>query len=153
MTIPTEEKWLLCRVGTRRCAIPLACVIETMRTAALMPLGDAKGLVAGAAMIHGELVPVVDTGVLLGEPKADPRRLVTISVGERRVAIAVDDVIDVGTMSDDVASGLPPLLRGAADEAVRAIDVRDGEFLLCLEASRLIPDGALDAIGDIGRAK
>jgi purine-binding chemotaxis protein CheW len=153
MTNPTEQKWLLCRVGALRCAIPLVYVTETMRTANLMPLDDAEGLIVGAAMIHGNLIPVVDTGALLGAPQTDARRLVAIGVGDRSVALSVDEVIGVSTITDDLASELPPLLRGAADMPVRAIDVRDGEFLLRLEASRLIPDGAFDAINDIGRAK
>ncbi|HTV26982.1 MAG TPA: hypothetical protein VMF32_04305 [Xanthobacteraceae bacterium] len=33
MANPTEQKWLLCRVGARRCAIPLAYAAETMRAA------------------------------------------------------------------------------------------------------------------------
>ena len=150
---PTGRKWLLCRIGTRRCAIPLAFVTETMRAANIMQLGDAEGFAVGAAMIHGEPVPVVDAGALLGEPQTDPRRLITISVDQRSVAIAVDDVLGVSTIADDIANELPPLLRGAADKAVRAIDVRDGEFLLRLEASRLVPDGALEAIGEMGRGK
>ena len=149
----TEQKWLLCRIGTRLCAIPLAFVTETMRPANLMQVGDAEGFAVAAAMIRGEPVPVVDTGAVLGEPQTDPRRLVTISVGERSVAISVDDVLGVSTIADDIANELPPLLRGAVDGVVRAIGVRDGEFLFRLEASRLIPDGALDAIGDSGRCE
>jgi purine-binding chemotaxis protein CheW len=153
MMKPTKQQWLLCRIGSRRCAIPLAFVTETMRTANIMQFADAEGLAIGAAMIRGEPVPVVDTGALLGEPQTHPRRLVTISVGGRSVAISVDDVLGVSTIGDDLANELPPLLRGAADKSVRAIDVRDGEFLLRLEASRLIPDSTLEAIGDIGSGR
>lgn len=149
---PTEQKWLLCRVGSRRCAIPLAFVSETMRAANIMQLDETDGFAVGAAIIHGEPVPVVDTGALFGEPQPDPRRLVKISVGERSVAITVDDVLGVSTIADAIASELPPLLRGATDNAVRAIDVRDGDFLLRLEASRLIPDTAFHGIVDNGRA-
>lgn len=119
----------------------------------IMQLRDAEGIAIGAAMIRGEPVPVVDAGALLGEPQADRRRLVTIAVGEGSVAIAVDDVLGVSAISDDIANELPPLLHGAADGVIRAIGVRDGAFLLRLEAGRLIPDGALNAIGDIGGAK
>ncbi|HEY1797499.1 MAG TPA: chemotaxis protein CheW [Stellaceae bacterium] len=143
----------MCRVGTRRCAIPLAFVTETMRAAGLMPIRDAEGFAVGAAIIRGEAVPVLDTGALLGEPQTDPRRLVAVSVGERRVAILVDDVVGVSAIAEDIASTLPPLLRGAIDRIVGAIDVRDGDFLLRLEASRLIPDGTLDAIGDLGEVE
>jgi purine-binding chemotaxis protein CheW len=149
----TEQKWLLCRTGTRRFAIPLAFVTETMRPANIMKVRDAEGCAVGAAMIRGKPVPIVDAGALLGEPQTDPRRLVAIGIGERSVAISVDDVVGVSAIADDEANELPPLLCGAVDSVIRAIEVRDGEFLIRLEESRLIPNGAFDAVGNIGRGK
>jgi purine-binding chemotaxis protein CheW len=149
---PSEQQWLLCRIGTRRCAIPLSVVAETMRAPRLMQLGDAEGLGVGAAIIHGETVPVVDSGALLGEDVA-PRLLVRISVGHRSVAVLVDDVLGISSIAGEFADDLPPLLRGAVPDAVRAIDSRDGEFLLRLEASRLIPDALPEPLGDLGRGR
>lgn len=137
--------WLLCRVGKRRCAVPLDYVSETMRIQAVMPLADAAGLAVGASIIRGTPVPVVDVGMLFGELPAARARLVAIDVGGRLVALAVDDVLGVGEIADDMLRAVPPLLSEAAADVVRSIGILDGEFLLCLEASRLIPDVALEA--------
>ncbi len=140
------QKWILCRVGPRICAVPLGCVTETMRVLPITSLADPGGLVTGASIIRGVPVPVIDAGALFGEPQAAPRRLVTIRVGGRLVALAVDDVLGASEIAEHMQQELPPLLREATADAVRTIGILDGEFLLCLEASRLIPDAALDAL-------
>jgi purine-binding chemotaxis protein CheW len=140
-----RQKWLLCRVGPRLCGLPLACVAETMRMLAVTPLADTAGCV-GAAIIRGVPIPVVDAGTLFGEPQTSRRRLVTIDVGDRLVALAVDDVLSITAIADDVLRELPPLLRGAAANVVQAIGSLDGEFLVVLEASRLVPDSVLEAL-------
>jgi chemotaxis signal transduction protein len=92
-------------------------------------------------------VPVIDAGALFGESRTPRRRLVTVDVGGRLVALAVDEVVGIGEMAEDMPGELPPLLREATAEAIRTIGVLDGEFLLRLEASRLVSDDALDALG------
>lgn len=141
-----RSKWVFCRVGSHTCALPLARVAETMRALPVTPLADCARMVSGASIIRGIPVPVVDAGALFGEPAAARPRLVTIDLGGRQVALAVDGVLGVGEVSDGRLGELPPLLREAAADAVSAIGVLDGEFLLCLEASRLIPDEALAAL-------
>lgn len=141
------EKWILCRVGRRVCGLPLGCITETMRVLPVTPLADPGGLVRGASIIRGVPVPVIDAGALFGEPQAAPRRLVTIKVGERLVALAVDAVLGASDIAGQAQQELPPLLHEAAADAVRSIGILDGEFLLCLDASRLIPDSVFDALG------
>lgn len=140
------SKWVFCSVGARICAVPVACVAETMRALPITPLANCTNIVCGASIIRGIPVPVVDAGALFGEPPVTRRRLVTIDVGGRWVALAVDEVLSAGEISEDKLRELPPLLREAATDAISAIGVLDGEFLLCLEASRLVPDGVLDAL-------
>jgi purine-binding chemotaxis protein CheW len=141
------RKWVFCRVGTRTCALPLALVAETMRALPVMPLANSAGFVSGASIIRGVPVPIVDAGALFGEPPIARQRLVTIDVGGRWVALAVDGVSSAGKISEDKLRELPPLLSEAATDAISAIGVLDGEFLLCLEVGRLIPDETLDPLG------
>lgn len=146
------QRWLLFRAGTRLCAVPLACVAETMRVLPIEQLADAAGFVAGVSIVRGEPMPVVDVGALFDEPTRENRRFVTIDVGGRLVALAVGQVLGVGAIADDLLESLPPLLRDATRDVVRAIGVLDGELLLRLEASRLVPEAALEGLGTAGPA-
>ena len=135
-----ERPALLCRARARLCALPLQHVIETMRPLPVEPFAGAPPFVRGLALIRGRPVPVVDVGALVSasEP-ANPTRFVTLRVGDRRVALALESVLGIRALPDAM-SGLPPLLTDASAEAVSAVSALDAELLLVLEAARLVPD-------------
>src|ERR1039458_3558579 len=91
-----EMTMLLCRVHGRRCALPLEHVVETMRPLPIGPLAGAPPGVSGLAVIRGAPVPVVDLSRLfssdVGYIEVAPTRFVTVRVGQRVVALAVDRV-------------------------------------------------------------
>jgi purine-binding chemotaxis protein CheW len=142
---------LVTRVGGVACALPIAHVIETMRPLPVEPIGasgdDGLALVEGLAMIRGAPVPVIDARRLLGVPGAAASRFVVVRAADRRVALAVDAVLDVRRIDAAALPGLPPLLRDARRDAVSAIGALDAELLVVLDSARVLPDhgwGAID---------
>ena len=135
--------WLVCRTATRACALPLADVRETMRLLALDPIAGAPKGVLGISRIRGEVVPIIHLGALLEEPQTHPRHLVTITLGERMVALAVDEVVGVRDIAETALRPLPPVIGGAAGDVLMAIGTRDRELLLFLETARLVSHSAL----------
>lgn len=97
----------------------------------------ATRLSSGLALIRGESVPVIDAGMLLTGQACDGARFVVLRVAERRVALAVDEVLGARQIEADELERLPPLLSGAA-EMVRAMAVLDGRLVDVLESGRLI---------------
>jgi purine-binding chemotaxis protein CheW len=144
MSVDPQE-WLLFQVGSRRCALPLGCVVETLRPLPIQPLPNETRIVSGLSVIRGVPVPIVDVGEMLGEAGGAPTRFITIAIGERLVALTVDAVLAVRPIPEAALAALPPLLHEAAHNVVAAIGLMDGELLLCLEAGRLIPTDGLDA--------
>jgi purine-binding chemotaxis protein CheW len=141
---------LLCRVQSRLCALPLECVLETMRPLPIEPLSGAPQFVRGLAIIRGEPVPVVDTARLLGTEETRPARFVAVKAGARRVALAVDSVLGVRSIPAGSLQELPSLLGDAAADIVSAIGILDAELLLVLHSARLVPEevwARLDADG------
>lgn len=138
-----SDAWLLCRTGTRLCALPLDHVIEIMRVLPIEPISGAPHFVRGLSIIRGSPVPVIDTGKLFGEQETRSARLVTIRVGDRTVAFAVDEVLGVRAIETDVVVTLPPLLRDAGG-ALSAIGTLDAELLLFMNAARIVPDALFD---------
>lgn len=148
---------LICRVQTRLCAIPLGHVIETMRPLPTEAIVGAPPFVRGLAVIRGTPVPVVDAARLLGTTHAQAQagRLVTMPVGARRVALAVDSVLGVRAIPAGSLHELPPLLHEAGADVVAAIGLLDAELLLVLHATRLLPEdawAALDMPGPVNTA-
>lgn len=126
---------MLCRAGTRLCAVPLKVVGETMRLLPVKPLTASRPFVLGACMIRGAPVPVVDVRRLFGEGTGSPSRLLSIRVGDQRIALAVDEVLGLRALPD---GDLPPLLRDADNDVVAAIASLDSELLVILDAARLV---------------
>ena len=139
--------WLLCRVGALLCALPLEHVVEVMRLLPIETVAAAAPPVRGLSLIRGAPVPVVDAGVLLGERTARAERLVTIRIGERRVALAVESVAGIRPIAARALHGLPPLLHDAARETVAAIGTLDAQLLFFLNAARIVPPAVLDQLG------
>lgn len=153
MTSPSSAA-LLVVAGPRTCAVPLAQVIETMRPQPVAPLAGCPGFVTGAAVIRGAATPVVDLRRLLGaDDPAAPGRFITVRVGERHAALAVDAVVGVADLDAAKVGELPPLLGGAARDVVDAIGARDGGLLVVLRAARLVPADVWAALSAATRSR
>lgn len=143
--MPSEQSphaaFLLCRSRLRLCALPLHQVRETMRALPLDPLPNMPPFMLGVSIIRGQVVPVVDLAVLTAQDAAKPgTRLITLTLGQRQVALAVDDVIGVRSLPASTLCQVPPLLDGADAGMLAALTTRDVELLLVLQTAHLIPD-------------
>jgi purine-binding chemotaxis protein CheW len=136
------EPLLIMSVGALRCALPLSCVVETMRPLPLHPLAGTAPFVSGTSVIRGEPVPVVHLGDLLGAAGARPARFVVIQAGGHRVALAVDAVIGVRELAAADMASVPSLLATAASQAVDTLATLDRELLVVLRAAQLLPEHA-----------
>src|SRR2546425_3225432 len=136
---------LLVRAAGRLCAVPIAHVVEVMRALPVEPIPGAPSFVPGLAIIRGAPTPVVDLGLLTGGRSADGR-FVTLRLGDRRAALAVDAVIGVRALDGWLLQQLPPLLRDAGAEVVDTVGVLDGELLVALRAGRLVPEEVWQAL-------
>lgn len=148
---PAGSLVVLCRVKERMCGVPLEHVAETMRPLPVEVVAGMPTFLRGVSIIRGKPVPVIDAAALLsdGQPDGVPGRLVTINLGARQVALAVDEVRGVRRVP--VLADLPPLLAEAGKDALEAMSVLDDDLLLILRGARLLP-AAVWASLDAARA-
>lgn len=138
---------VLCRVGSCLCAIPVENAVETLRPLPLEPLAEMPSFVLGLSIIRGNATPVVHAGKLLGVGEVGPpTRFLSLRVGERSVALAVDAVVGVRDLSTQTFDGLPPLLHDAAADVVSAVGTLDSELLLLLRSARVVPQSVWTAL-------
>ena len=145
--VDESDSFLLCRIGSRIGALALKDVRETMRALPIAPLNESPLFVLGLAIIRGSPTPVIDARQLLGcsapftsitAPSSS--RFVSLKLGERTAALAVDAVLDVCSLEAGALMDVPSLLGSAATEYVSVIGALDTELLLVLKAARLVPD-------------
>jgi purine-binding chemotaxis protein CheW len=153
------EDFLLCRVGaSARCALPLGQVIETLRPLPVEPLaglcshGESSAaavprFVLGVAIIRGSATPVLDAGQLLGalEPCLSTR-FVTLKLGARACALAVEEVLGVRSLPHNEDAAIAPWLDALSPEAVQALTSLDRQLLWVLECARLVPESVWQAL-------
>ncbi len=134
---------LVVEAGGLRAGLPLHQVREIMRPLPIAELAAAPPFVLGVSVIRGESVPVVDLGAMIGrsEPGESFGRFASLLVEGRPIALAVSAVSGILELEPSECAALPPLLRGAAGEAVEELALRDAALLLVLRTARLVPNG------------
>ena len=131
---------LLFRAGKHLCALELSHITEIMRPLPVERISGAPEAVRGLAIIRGAPAPVLDLGYLMGSSGKPPERFVVVRTGERRVALAVEEVLGTEMLDPSTLSGVPRLIDGPTGEGVRAIGVLDSQLLLVLQSASLVPE-------------
>lgn len=135
------------------CAIPLSHVIETMRPLPVVRIASTLPFVRGMSIIRGIPTPVVDLGKLLGTPDGITRRFVMLRVGQKQVALSVNDVLGIAEMDIAATKNLPSLLRGACEDVIEAVSILDEQILLILRAGWQLPDEVWQALATQGASQ
>lgn len=137
---------LVCRARSRLCALDVAEIVETMRPLPCEPWLGMPSFVLGVSLIRGVPTPVVDAGALFGggSPPAFTR-FVTLRVADRRVALAVEEVIGIRAVGRAPLTETPPLLREASGQVVTSLGALDAALFSVLGAARLLPEGPPEA--------
>lgn len=144
---PANVITLLLRAREQLCALPLDNVIETMRPLPIEPMAGSPPFVCGLSVVRGVVVPVADLGAILGlDNPPKPGRFVTLKIGERQVALSVEEVIGISRLPLASLDDLPPLLCESAAEVVSAVGRLDTSLLFALEAGRIVPESIWQAI-------
>jgi purine-binding chemotaxis protein CheW len=143
---PNGNRILAVGVHTRVCAVPLMQVIETMRPLPVEPISGIPSFVLGVSIVRGVPTPVVDLGTLLGMPGGIAGRFVTLRVGDRQVALSVDEVLGVYNLDSSTTQKLPPLFQGASRDIIEAMGTLDTQLLVVLRQGWELPEDVWQAM-------
>jgi purine-binding chemotaxis protein CheW len=93
---------------------PVQYVTEVFKAGAVTAVPGAPAHLLGVRNLHGSVVAVASLATLLGLAGSPAARLVVCECGSKRLALAVDDVTDVGQLTDDLTPSDSPLLEATA---------------------------------------
>jgi len=129
---------LVFRIGTERFAIELSGVDEVIDALTVQPIPDAPQTVLGIATVRGELVTLYDPRPILRvDGSVDGAALLFVR-GDRRVALAIDDVYDAITVEETDALGVPGGGADGSDGVLVGLVRRDGQLIALLDADALL---------------
>jgi chemotaxis signal transduction protein len=137
----TNQAYLLLKLDSARVAIELSHVAEIMRPLPLEPISQMPPFMLGLSVIRGSPVPVIALDAVLGgKCNESVGRFVTLHIDTRMIALAVKDVLGVGSIDRAGLEALPPLLLNASAAAVELIGTLDSQLLIVLHTSRILTE-------------
>jgi len=131
---------LVFRVGNERFGIPLSDVHEVLDAQPIQRVPDATNAVLGVTSIRGALTMVYDVRSLLSVDGGAHGALLVFDRGDRRVALAIDDVFDATLV--EAREILPVPRRAAADGLLTGMLRRGSELIAMLDTTALIAAAA-----------
>lgn len=146
---------LVCfHLGDSELAVPIEDVRETVDLRPITPVFRMPRSVAGITSIRGEIVAVLDAGVMLGLApctRDHDARIVIVEAGDRQAGLLVDRLgalrdltgSEIGPVPPTLAPSVAAMLRGVLSAAERPVGV--------LDVSRLLGSPELDAYTSAGR--
>lgn len=135
-------RWLRLRCGTQAYAIELLKIREVVLPAPLLALRGAAPCLAGVMNLRGQVVPVVDLGLQLGDvPVAESvsTRIIVLDDNGDVLGLRVSSVEDVVLIGDAQIEGThTSRLAPVGDHRIRGIARIGGTVMLLLDANRLM---------------
>jgi purine-binding chemotaxis protein CheW len=114
------------RVGTEMYAMPVENVLEVAELGDIATLPGSRAEALGVRHLRGQILPVFDLATLFGIQRTDvPQRLLVAESDGRRAGFAIDEVSDVGELTEPAEETESDLLVGATLSGTDLIGVID----------------------------
>ena len=125
---------LVFHVGAERFAMALHAVHEVIDPPPVQRVPDAPPTVVGVAALRDAYVTIYDARAILGISGPVPASVLLLESGNRRVGLAVSDVVDAMSIDASELQSAP----GAADEMLEGLVRRDAELTAVLNVRALL---------------
>ena len=135
-------RWLRLRCGPQAYALELLKIREVVLPSPLLPLRGAAPCLAGVMNLRGQVVPVVDLGLQLGDAAVEETtatRVIVLEDGGDVLGLRVSSVEDVVLIGDAQIEGThTSRLAPVGDHRIRGIARLGGTVMLLLDSARLM---------------
>jgi len=126
---------LVFRVGDECFAIPLSDVDEVMDAQLIQRVPDAPVTVLGVTLVRGALVTVYDSRPLLSIHGSAEGALLLFDHGNRRAALAIDEVFDAVLVDERELRPVPG--HAASDGVLTGVIRRGTDLIAVIDVDRL----------------
>jgi purine-binding chemotaxis protein CheW len=139
------QQLLVFRTGRELFGLELSGVHEVVDAPVLSRVPEMPPTVLGVVSVRGELITVYDPTPLLTPAGASGHTgaALLFTHGDRRIALAVDDVMDAVSIDDGMLRGTNGV--DAGDRLVRGIVRRGSDLIVVLDVEVLVESAAAQA--------
>lgn len=146
---------LVCfHLGDAELAVPIEDVRETVDLRPITPVFRMPRCVAGITSIRGEIVAVLDAGVMLGLApctRDHDARIVIVEANDRQAGLLVDRLGALRDLGESEIGPIPPTLAPAVAAVLRGVLSVAERPVGVLDVARLLAAPELDAYARAGR--
>lgn len=135
-----ELQFVTFRVGTQEFALNIFQVERILRYQTPASLPNAPDFLEGVMPYATGVVPVVDLRKRLEveAPQREETRVMVLQLEDQRVAVVVDQVLEVLRVDTRTISPPPAMVRGLAAAYISGIITRPGRTIVVLNATKLL---------------
>jgi purine-binding chemotaxis protein CheW len=139
MSTGEELQFVVFRVGPQEFALDIFQCERILRYERPAALPKAPAFLEGVVQYGGGVVPVVDLRKRLNLPaeQREETRLMILAIDSHRVAILVDQVVEVLRVEAEAIAAPPPMVRGLAATYISGIINRPERMVVILNAGKL----------------
>ena len=152
MATEDEIQLVAFRVGPQEFALDILQVERILRYERPAPLPQAPAFLEGVVRYEGGAVPVVDLRkrLELADPVREETRLVVLLLEDQRIAVVVDEVLEVMRVDSATITAPPPVVRGLAAPYIAGIITRGERTIVLLQVLRLLTASERVALTGVG---
>ena len=152
MATEDEIQLVAFRVGPQEFALDILQVERILRYERPAPLPKAPAFLEGVVRYDDGAVAVVDLRkrLELPDPVREETRLVVLNLEDQRVAVVVDEVLEVMRVDSTTITPPSPVVRGLAAPYIAGIITLGNRTIVLLNVSRLLTAKERLALAGVG---
>ena len=152
MATEDEIQLVAFRVGPQEFALDILQVERILRYERPAPLPKAPAFLEGVVRYEGGAVAVVDLRkrLELPDPVREETRLVVLNLEDQRVAVVVDEVLEVMRVDSTTITPPSPVVRGLAAPYIAGIITLGKRTIVLLHVGRLLTATERLALAGVG---
>jgi purine-binding chemotaxis protein CheW len=154
MTTGDDVQVVTFRVGRQEFAFDILQVERILRYSEPSPLPKAPQFLEGVLPYGQSAVPVIDLRKRfeLEAPIREETRLMVLELEAQRVAVLVDEVLEVLRVDSTTIAAPGPVVSGLAAVYIAGIIARPGRTIIILNARKLLSSTERLALSELGAA-
>lgn len=138
-----ENKYVIFTLDEEEYGFKVEKVIEIVKLEKIIPIPHSKDYFMGMVDIRGKVLPAIDLKKKLlihDENSLKPEKLIIIEIFDKRVALAVDNVLNVmDFLPDEIEKG-PPAIKSYHTKFIAGIGKKGNRFIVIINIDTLFTE-------------
>lgn len=135
------------KVGNESYGVDINLVQSIENDINIVPVPNSIAYVKGIVNLRGEVIPVYSLKKKFNMPDdGSGRSCVVISTGEIKIALEVDEVIEISDISPDMIIPMPAIIVNAETAYMDRVANTDGKLIVLLDVQKLLTDEESEAV-------